>query len=83
VFFDYAFSVGVLHHLPDPRAGFRSLAGKVKDGGHLSAWVTARKITNGLRAVSIRCGKNFSSRMNRPGLVASFKVADRPDVFGD
>lgn len=37
--FDYAFSVGVLHHLPDPRAGFRSLAGKVKPGGHLSAWV--------------------------------------------
>ena len=37
--FDYAFSVGVLHHLPDPRAGFVSLASKVKPGGHLSAWV--------------------------------------------
>ena len=37
--FDYAFSVGVLHHLPDPRAGFKSLASKVKPGGHLSAWV--------------------------------------------
>ena len=37
--FDYAFSVGVLHHLPDPQAGFRSLAAKVKVGGHLSAWV--------------------------------------------
>ncbi len=37
--FDYAFSVGVLHHLPDPRAGFRSLASKVKEGGHVSAWV--------------------------------------------
>jgi SAM-dependent methyltransferase len=37
--FDYAFSVGVLHHLPDPRAGFSSLASKVKEGGHLSAWV--------------------------------------------
>jgi len=37
--FDYAFSVGVLHHLPDPRRGFTSLAGKVKPGGHLSAWV--------------------------------------------
>jgi SAM-dependent methyltransferase len=37
--FDYAFSVGVLHHLPDPRAGFISLASKVKPGGHLSAWV--------------------------------------------
>lgn len=37
--FDYAFSVGVLHHLPDPRAGFQSLAGRVKPGGHISAWV--------------------------------------------
>ena len=37
--FDYAFSVGVLHHLPDPRAGFVSLASKVKSQGHISAWV--------------------------------------------
>jgi SAM-dependent methyltransferase len=37
--FDYAFSVGVLHHLPDPRGGFLSLASKVKSGGHLSAWI--------------------------------------------
>jgi SAM-dependent methyltransferase len=37
--FDYAFSVGVLHHLPDPRGGFVSLAAKVKPDGHISAWV--------------------------------------------
>jgi SAM-dependent methyltransferase len=37
--FDYAFSVGVIHHLPNPRSGFLSLASKVKPGGHLSAWV--------------------------------------------
>lgn len=37
--FDYAFSVGVLHHLPAPQGGFQSLASKVKDGGHVSAWV--------------------------------------------
>jgi SAM-dependent methyltransferase len=37
--FDYAFSIGVLHHLPDPRGGFRSLVSKVKPGGHVSAWV--------------------------------------------
>ena len=37
--FDYAFSVGVLHHLPDPSGGFKSLAGKVRSGGHISAWV--------------------------------------------
>jgi SAM-dependent methyltransferase len=37
--FDYAFSVGVLHHLPDPRSGFMSLASKVRPGGHISAWI--------------------------------------------
>ena len=37
--FDYAFSIGVLHHLPDPFGGFASLASKVKEGGFLSAWV--------------------------------------------
>jgi SAM-dependent methyltransferase len=37
--FDYAFSVGVLHHLPDPKGGFLSLASRVKAGGHISAWV--------------------------------------------
>jgi SAM-dependent methyltransferase len=37
--FDYAFSVGVLHHLPAPKEGFASLASRVKHGGHISAWV--------------------------------------------
>lgn len=36
---DYAFSVGVLHHLSDPAAGFRALAGAVRPGGELSVWV--------------------------------------------
>ena len=37
--FDYGFSIGVLHHLPDPRAGFQSVVSKVKPAGHVSAWV--------------------------------------------
>lgn len=41
--FDYAFSVGVLHHLPDPERGFRALASRVRPGGHLSAWVYGRE----------------------------------------
>jgi SAM-dependent methyltransferase len=41
--FDYAFSVGVLHHLPDPRAGFISLIDHVKPGGAISAWVYGRE----------------------------------------
>lgn len=37
--FDLAFSVGVLHHLPDPAAGFRGLAAQVRPGGRVVIWV--------------------------------------------
>jgi SAM-dependent methyltransferase len=41
--FDYGFSVGVLHHLPDPERGFASLLSKIRAGGHVSAWVYGRE----------------------------------------
>lgn len=41
--FDLAFSVGVLHHLPDPAAGFRSLASRVRDDGQVCFWVYGRE----------------------------------------
>jgi len=41
--FDYGFSVGVLHHLPDPEQGFASLVSKIRPGGHVSAWVYGRE----------------------------------------
>ena len=41
--FDYAFSIGVLHHLPDPERGFHALVSKLKPGGAISAWVYGRE----------------------------------------
>jgi SAM-dependent methyltransferase len=41
--FDYAFSVGVLHHLPDPERGFHALVSRLKPGGSISAWVYGRE----------------------------------------
>jgi SAM-dependent methyltransferase len=41
--FDYAFSIGVLHHLPDPERGFKALVSKLKPGGAMSAWVYGRE----------------------------------------
>jgi SAM-dependent methyltransferase/uncharacterized protein YbaR (Trm112 family) len=41
--FDYAFSVGVLHHLPEPERGFRALVSRVRPGGAVSAWVYGRE----------------------------------------
>lgn len=45
--FDLAYSIGVLHHLPDPEAGFRAVAATVKPGGRVFAWVYGRE-NNGL-----------------------------------
>lgn len=41
--FDLAFSVGVLHHLPHPRAGFDAVRGVVKPGGKIAVWVYGRE----------------------------------------
>ena len=71
--FDYAFSVGVLHHLPDPREGFKSLVSKVKSGGHMSAWIYGAEnnewIVNFVNPVRRR-----SSSMNRRALFHLSKV---------
>ena len=37
--FDLVYSIGVLHHLPDPEAGFRSLLRLVRPGGTIAIWV--------------------------------------------
>ena len=41
--FDFAFCLGVLHHLPDPQAGFNKLVSLLKSGGTISIWVYGRK----------------------------------------
>jgi len=37
--FDLVYSIGVLHHMSEPEAGFDSLVGVVHDGGTMFAWV--------------------------------------------
>jgi SAM-dependent methyltransferase len=39
--FDQVFCIGVIHHLPDPRAGFMALARMLKPGAKISIWVYA------------------------------------------
>jgi SAM-dependent methyltransferase len=72
--FDYAFSIGVLHHLPDPRAGFRSLAGKVKNGGHLSAWVYGAENNEWITRAIDPLRERFSSRIDRRALLQLSKL---------
>lgn len=37
--FDFIYSIGVLHHLPEPEAGFRALLPLLKPGGSIMIWV--------------------------------------------
>ncbi len=72
--FDYAFSVGVLHHTPEPKKAFLSLARKVKKGGHISAWVYGAEnnewITNYVDPVR----NGFTSQISQPLLYQLSKL---------
>ena len=41
--FDFAFSVGVLHHMEDPKAGFTSVVDCLADHGSISIWVYGKE----------------------------------------
>lgn len=40
---DFAFSIGVIHHMSKPKDGFKSLVGKVRPGGSIAVWVYGRE----------------------------------------
>ena len=40
--FDLVYSIGVLHHTPDPRRAFAQIARRVKPGGRLAVWLYRR-----------------------------------------
>ena len=46
--FDFIYSVGVIHHLPDPARGLKSLVPLLKPGGTLFLWLysSKRKVVN-------------------------------------
>jgi SAM-dependent methyltransferase len=72
--FDYAFSVGVLHHLPDPREGFLSLASKVKKGGHISAWIYGAENNEWITRWVNPVREKLTSKMDRRVLLQLSKI---------
>src|SRR4026207_110666 len=72
--FDYAFSVGVLHHLPDPRGGFVSLAAKVKPGGHVSAWIYGAENNEWITRFVNPVREKITSRLDQRALLQLSKV---------
>src|SRR5205823_4857105 len=60
--FDFVYSIGVLHHLPDPERGFRSLAPYVTPGGTLFAWIYGPR--RGVSEVVTRVLRRVTTRMD-------------------
>jgi SAM-dependent methyltransferase len=59
--FDLVYAIGVLHHLPTPADGFRSLVRHVRPGGTIAVWVYGhenngfvRNVVEPLRRISTR-----------------------------
>lgn len=58
--FDLVFSIGVLHHSPDPRRAFAQVAARVKPGGRLAVWLYRKNtppqewLNTALRALTTR-----------------------------
>lgn len=44
--FDVVYCIGVLHHLKEPRAGFKAVLRNVRPGGRFHCWVYAREGNN-------------------------------------
>jgi uncharacterized protein YbaR (Trm112 family)/ubiquinone/menaquinone biosynthesis C-methylase UbiE len=61
--FDFIYSIGVLHHLPDPEAGFRSLVRFLKSGGAIFAWVYGRENNGVVHGFINPLRKTVTSRM--------------------
>jgi SAM-dependent methyltransferase len=72
--FDYAFSVGVLHHTPDPKGSFISLASKVKKGGHISAWIYGAENNEWITRFVNPIREGFTSKISQPALLHLSKL---------
>lgn len=78
--FDFIYSLGVLHHLPDPEAGFRALVPLLKPGGTMLIWVysnTRRWINRTLELV-----RSVTTRLPAPVVRAVSLAAGVVDYGG-
>jgi uncharacterized protein YbaR (Trm112 family)/2-polyprenyl-3-methyl-5-hydroxy-6-metoxy-1,4-benzoquinol methylase len=73
--FDYVFSIGVLHHTPDPRRGCLQLAKLLVADGAMSIWVYPPEYWGGrLRGI---VGKLVNKRLSRLPPERSFDISAR------
>jgi len=67
--FDFIYSIGVLHHLPEPRSGFLELARLLRPGGTIAVWVYGYEHNELVRHV-IEPIRRFTTRLSPTALRA-------------
>ncbi len=76
--FDFAYSIGVLHHLPDPEAAFREVLRVVRPGGEVGIYVYWRH-ERGLRGTLlglVTAARRVTTRLPHPVLhLLSYPIA--------
>ncbi len=93
--FDFAYSIGVLHHLPQPEKAFQCVVAMVRPGGAVFVWVysNSRRIVNFIlesaRAVTTRSPKPLQqflsfvgASIDWAGFIVPYRIASRLPVVG-
>lgn len=68
--FSFAYSIGVLHHMPDPEAGFKAMVSHLAPGGSIHAWVYGYENNEWLVRIGNPVRERVSSRLPRSALFA-------------
>ena len=63
--FDLAYSIGVIHHLPVPKAGFLALSSHVKPGGRVTTWVYGKEGNQWIATLVDPVRKSVTSKLPR------------------
>jgi SAM-dependent methyltransferase/uncharacterized protein YbaR (Trm112 family) len=93
--FDFAYSIGVLHHLPEPETAFQRVVSLVRPGGSVFIWVysNSRRFLNfaleSVRAVTTRSPKPVQQFLSFVGaaidwsvFIAPYRLASRVPALG-
>jgi SAM-dependent methyltransferase len=72
---DYAFAIGVLHHIPDPAPVARAAYGVLRPGGRFVAWLYGRE-GNGLYLALLTPMRAVTQRLPHAALAALVRLVD-------
>jgi SAM-dependent methyltransferase len=74
---DFVFSIGVLHHIPDPDPVVRAAFGALRPGGRLAVWLYGRE-GNALYLGLLTPARALTRRLPHRALQALVRVVDLP-----